>query len=114
MNMKIETANDKMYIYLSGEIDHHSIKEIREKIDSQIFEIAPKEVYLDLAQIDFMDSSGLGLVLGRLRTVKGVSGKLYVQNPNNRINTILQLAGVDKLIKTVYTQNNERTEQNER
>lgn len=102
MEMNIKQQNDKLYIALSGEIDHHSIKEIRDKIDNTILTHVPKELYLDLEQIDFMDSSGLGLVLGRMRIINSIGGKLFVQNPSSRIFTILHLAGVDKLLQVVY------------
>ncbi len=87
---------------LDGEIDHHSSAEIRESLDRMIAENRPKALVLELDKIDFMDSSGLGLVLGRYRRMAEIGGKLLVKNPTSRTERILKMAGVDKLIKIVH------------
>ncbi len=103
MDMIAWMEDNRLYIKLSGEIDHHSIKEIREKIDNTIFLQKPKELYLNLEAIDFMDSSGLGLILGRLRLIKEYSGTLNVQNPTPRVEKMLRMAGVDKLPGIIFS-----------
>ena len=59
------------------------------------------ERLLDLAGVDFMDSSGLGLVLGRYRKIKELGGDMFISNASARTAKILKMAGVDKLIKTI-------------
>ena len=86
---------------LTGEIDHHSAPLVREKMDEAIFLYRPKRAVIALSEIDFMDSSGLGLILGRYRNIKGLEGELLLESPSPRIRKILYLAGVEKLIPIV-------------
>lgn len=101
MDMTTLVKDDKMIIYLSGEIDHHSASEIREGVDKLIISQRPKVFILDLAGVDFMDSSGLGLVLGRYKKTKEFGASMYLANVGERTSRILKMAGVDKIIKSV-------------
>ena len=84
-------------IWIYGEIDHHSAGAVREEIDRNIFFYRPKKVVFDLSEIGFMDSSGLGLILGRYTKVKDLGGEMGIENPSEEILKILRLAGADKL-----------------
>ena len=57
----------KLTAYISGEIDHHSAKSIRKEIDINVEKLKPTDLYLDFSKVDFMDSSGIGLVMGRYK-----------------------------------------------
>ena len=105
MDMTALVKEDKMIIYLSGEIDHHSSQEIREGIDRLLVTHRPQTFILDLAGVDFMDSSGLGLVLGRYRKVKELCSEMYIANVGERTMKLLKMAGVDKIIKNVTCNN---------
>ena len=94
----------KMIVYLRGEIDHHSAGEIRDGIDRMIANLRPGALILDLSEIEFMDSSGLGLVLGRYRRIRELGGEMFLCNTNERIMKLLKMAGVDKIIKTVNSE----------
>ena len=82
-----------------GDIDHHCAKIIREKIDSSIFEYKPRLVILDLSQVEFMDSSGLGLILGRYNTASEISAEFKIYSPSSSVKRILALAGIERIIK---------------
>ena len=84
---------------LHGEIDHHSAQSIREDLDKTILEVRPEEFKLELSNISFMDSSGLGLVMGRYRTVNSIGGTMSIVNPNDNVLKILNMSGLDKLVK---------------
>lgn len=101
-NLTITYGDGILYVTVYGEIDHHSVREIRESIDRAVFLYQAKDVKLDLAHVDFMDSSGLGLILGRHTKVKELGGVLTVCNPTKRIEQILSMAGTDKLISIVH------------
>lgn len=101
MDITTLVKDDKMIIYLTGEIDHHSSREIRDGMDRLIVTHRPSVFILDLSGVDFMDSSGLGLVLGRYRKIKELGGDMYIANAGERTMKILKMAGVDKLIKSV-------------
>lgn len=101
MQMKAYSAQDKLIVSLDGEIDHHSAAEIREGLDKMIAVSRPKVMVLELSGIDFMDSSGLGLVLGRYRRLNEMGSQMVIKNPGARTEKILAMAGVDKLIKII-------------
>lgn len=101
MEMTAVKSEEKLIVSLSGEIDHHCAKDIRDGIDRLIVENAPKLLVMDLEGIDFMDSSGLGLVLGRYRRAKELSCDMQIYTTNERIKKILCFAGVDKLIRII-------------
>ncbi len=102
--MKIITAekDGSLIVRITGDIDHHSAPGIREEIDREMILKNPKEIILDLGNTDFMDSSGLGLILGRLRKTQERSIGLTLLNPTEQIIKILRLAGVEKTLKITY------------
>lgn len=86
-------------IKLIGEIDHHSAVSVRSDVDGLIFESRPKKVVLDLSEISFMDSSGLGLIMGRYALIKDLGGTLSLRAPTVAVMKILTLAGMERMIK---------------
>ena len=88
---------------LTGEIDHHSAVGLREEADRLIYLEYPKKLLLDLSGIDFMDSSGLGFIMGRYALVSKLGGPLALLNPNARVSRILSLSALERIIKTERT-----------
>lgn len=84
---------------LMGEIDHHSAVSVRSEIDALIFDLRPSKVVLDLSEISFMDSSGLGLIMGRYALIKDFGGTLSLRAPTVAVMKILTLAGMERMIK---------------
>ena len=99
MQIVHEFKDNVLNIKIKGDIDHHTAKEVRADIDTLVLKSSPKELVLDLSGVEFMDSSGLGLVLGRYKKQSDFGGKMKIINPTRRIVQILQLAGVEKIIK---------------
>ena len=90
-----------LYAVPSGGIDHHTARPIREQIDDAVTDRMVTRLVLDLSKVDFMDSAGLGLILGRLRHVSAGGGKLILLDPGADIMRILRLAGIDKSLAIV-------------
>ena len=90
--------NDLLVIKLSGEIDHHSAVGVRSEIDTLVFEVRPKKLILELSDITFMDSSGLGLIMGRYALIKDLGGSLLLRAPSSAVMKILKLSGMDRII----------------
>ncbi|MBR4204543.1 MAG: anti-sigma factor antagonist [Clostridia bacterium] len=88
-----------LIIWLDGDIDHHSARELRSRIDTKVFIQRPDELILDLSRVCFMDSSGLGLILGRYAKAAELGIRFKVANPTPEISRILDLAGTQRLIK---------------
>lgn len=84
---------------IKGELDHHSVKEIREKIDELLILHRPTSVVFDLSEVSFTDSAGLGLILGRYTRITEYGGKLSLTCVSESFMKILKLAGTDKIIK---------------
>jgi stage II sporulation protein AA (anti-sigma F factor antagonist) len=84
---------------LSGDIDHHSAKDMREEIDRVICEKMPASLILDFSRVVFMDSSGIGLVIGRFKNMQEFNGNVIVQNPPFHIRKVMKLAGIDKIAR---------------
>ena len=98
-NVDFEMKNNQLKIYISGEIDHHSAVSVRADIDAMIFEQRPKRLILDLSEISFMDSSGLGLIMGRYALMQKLGGEFSVVNPSSRVQKIFELSGLGRIIK---------------
>ncbi len=86
-------------IRLGGEIDHHSAVNVRTALDEEICRLRPQKTVLDLGQIEFMDSSGLGLIMGRYSLMQKLGGTLTLKSPNERIVKIFELAGLGRMIR---------------
>lgn len=82
-----------------GEIDHHETKNLREEIDEELINLLPQKLIFDLSHTTFMDSSGLGLILGRYNKCLSLGIEFEIVNPGEKIMRIISMAGVDKLIK---------------
>ena len=80
--------------HLSGEIDHHAAEILRQEIEHQL-ELRPVDhLCLDFGGVGFMDSSGVGLILGRGRHIDALGGRLTVQNPPRAVRRMLDLAHI--------------------
>ena len=86
-------------VKLKGDIDHHSAVAIRSGMDSLLYKIRPRRLYLDLSGVDFMDSSGLGLIMGRYALMKEIGGDVVVCEPCAGVERVMKLAGLEKLVR---------------
>ena len=90
--------NSVLEVAISGEIDHHNARAFRSQIGEKLYLYRPKKVNLDVSGVSFMDSSGLGLILGRFTLARELGGELRIVNPNQSVEKILDLAGTSRLI----------------
>ena len=93
-NVTFSTADDTLYAYLAGEIDHDSAQKLRIEIDNAIVSHVPATLTLDFGSVGFMDSSGVGLILGRQRRVQALGGRLRIQHAPRQLRRVLQLAQI--------------------
>lgn len=97
MSVIIDTEEKTIIAHLSGEIDHHCAKSIRSDIDLAIETYKPEKLVLDYDGVTFMDSSGIGLVMGRYKLMKNIGGSVTVSNTSTQIKKVMRLAGLDRL-----------------
>ncbi|MBE6633446.1 MAG: STAS domain-containing protein [Ruminococcaceae bacterium] len=93
-----EERGDAMVVRIGGEIDHHGAVAVRSGIDRVLATRRPPRVYLELSGVSFMDSSGLGLIMGRYALVKRYGGAMAVLDPSPAVIRIIRLAGMDKMV----------------
>ncbi len=97
--VKTEFRDGILTAYINGEIDHHTCKKIREIIDFSLTETSPDKLVLDLSMVSFMDSSGLGLVMGRFRKTQSAKIDMAVTGTPPRPAQMFSMAGLERLIK---------------
>lgn len=97
MSVRVYLAEDILTAYLAGEIDHHTAKELREEIDEAAQRAHPTLLVLDFGDVTFMDSSGIGLVMGRYSLMQELKGQLRIENLPGHIKKVMKLAGLDRL-----------------
>ncbi len=90
-------------VKVSGELDHHNAPQIREETDFKITNDNIKNVIFDFSDLSFMDSAGIGVIIGRYKLLGTLGGKLYIVSPSKTINRILELSGIMKIIKVFDT-----------
>jgi stage II sporulation protein AA (anti-sigma F factor antagonist) len=98
-NIDYNHEERSLTITLKGEIDHHGAKGLREEIDKEIKKTTPKTLIMDMSAITFCDSSGLGLIMGRYKTVTEYGGELFIKSPAESAKKMILLSGMDRLIK---------------
>ncbi len=94
MDVKLKKENDIVTAMIYGDIDHHNAKEIRETIDVYVEKEHPKVLNLDFSKVEFMDSSGIGLIMGRYRIMQMLNGSVKVINIPDNIKRIIKLSGL--------------------
>jgi stage II sporulation protein AA (anti-sigma F factor antagonist) len=95
--LETKYENQILTVYLTGEIDQHTSKNIRTDIDSQTEALRPRLLCLDFSKVRFMDSSGIGLIMGRYRQMNLLGGNLKITNLPNNIARVVNLSGVQTL-----------------
>ena len=99
MDICFKRTGDELVIELLGELDHHSAKGVGEKIDFEILIAYPKSVYLDFEHLDFMDSSGLAVIMGRRQTCQQIGARFAVIGLHGSIRKVLLMSGLQKYVK---------------
>ena len=97
MAVKISNYNNFALALIEGDIDHHTAKDIRESIDYYIEKYTPKMLKMDFGQVKFMDSSGIGLIMGRFKLMNALKGKLKVINIPQNLERMIKLSGLMSL-----------------
>ena len=93
---------DKQLIFkMNEDIDECTVQKIRRKIDNEIERYLPKEIIFDFYNVSFMDSAGIGLIIGRYRIANMLGGIVEIANVTDNIKRILELSGILKIIPII-------------
>ncbi|MCI6734570.1 MAG: anti-sigma factor antagonist [Clostridia bacterium] len=102
MEIKYAQSKGKLYIYLNGELDEYTAGRAKSEIENAIASSGNiKCVVFNFANTSFMDSTGIGVLLGRYKTLKKVGIPIYIQNPSVSINKILQISGLYEIMPKI-------------
>ena len=99
MEMIFYVEEDTLIVELSGEIDHHVAEKLRRDIDAEVAMCGTRDLIFDFTKVDFMDSSGIGMILGRYKKIHGTGGRVRIRNAGRLVKQILDMSGVFSLME---------------
>lgn len=103
MESNYEIEGDFLIIHLPKELDHHSAKDIKHRSDKEFNKESFKNIIFDFKRTTFMDSSGIGVIMGRYKKVKDIGGIIGVMNINGTIHRVMEISGLYKLVENYGT-----------
>ncbi|WDV47499.1 anti-sigma F factor antagonist [Clostridiaceae bacterium M8S5] len=99
MELKLKNVRDNLVVRLNGELDHHTSEEVRKEIDDFFMTKSLKNIILDFKDLNFMDSSGIGLIIGRFKLVRDRKGEVKIINVDDRLMKMMTMSGIQKIAK---------------
>ncbi len=101
MNIRFTNRGSTLIASFTGELDHHFAEYARNKIEGELLKATTRDVIFDFSGLSFMDSSGIGVIVGRYANIKKLGGKAAIICRDNKIRRILEISGILKLM-SVY------------
>lgn len=101
MNSVFLEKDKTLLVEITEEIDHHTTDKIRRKIDDDITRYMPRKVIFDFDKVSFMDSAGIGMIIGRYKMVNMLGGTTQMKNVKKSIRKIFEMSGVVKIIPII-------------
>ena len=89
---------ERLLVGLDGELDHFCAQSVRRELDSMLRDPTVRQLILDFSGLTFMDSSGIGVILGRYRLLRERGGSMGVIHMNDHISRIFHMSGMDRVI----------------
>lgn len=99
MDYGYEQNVGKLTVFIPKELDHHEAGKLRAEVDMLIDTYRVRSLVLDFSNTEFMDSSGIGVVIGRCRNMSFFGGEVCAKNLNERVDKIFTVSGLKKIIK---------------
>jgi len=101
MEVKNRVYNNTLYVLLSGELDEHNAYNTRIKLDEIFGEKGFKQIIIDLSELDFMDSTGIGVLIGRYKRMKDKNIPIYICNPSLHAEKIFKMTGLYEIMPKI-------------
>ena len=96
--MQISQKGKTLYIELEGEIDHHSVRQMRQRIEAAFEPTDCRSIVFDFSRVTFMDSSGIGMIIGRYKNAVERGGSVAIAGMSTQVERIFQISGLAKII----------------
>lgn len=101
MEIKTKVTDGVLYIMLIGELDESSASYVRDCLDECMIANNFSTVVFELSRLDFMDSTGIGVLIGRYKKMKNKSKPIYISNPSATIEKIFKMSGIYKIMPKI-------------
>lgn len=98
VNINFDREDKQLVVEITEEIDHHVAEKIRRKVDNEITRYMPRKTIFDFSRVSFMDSAGIGMIIGRYKMMKLIGGSLEIVNVSKTVRRILEMSGINKII----------------
>lgn len=98
VNINFDREDKQLVVEITEEIDHHVAEKIRRKVDNEITRYMPRKTIFDFSRVSFMDSAGIGMLIGRYKMMKLIGGSLEIVNISETVKRILEMSGINKII----------------
>lgn len=98
MNIRYEKEDKQLIVEITEEIDHHIAERLRRKVDDEITRHMPRKTIFDFSRVTFMDSAGIGMIIGRYKMMRLIGGSLEITNISATVRRILEMSGINKII----------------
>lgn len=99
MEIKVTVKRKTLTVGLCGELDHHTAKEVRDLIENMIKNSQIKNLVFDFSDLSFMDSSGIGVIIGRYKLMQSIGGKTVIAAPSRAVMKLLYMSGLNKIME---------------
>lgn len=97
MIIELSGEDRLLIVRMDGELDHNSAEQVKNRIEKEIRRTGALNIAFDFSGVSFMDSSGIGLVMGRFKTVESLGGKIILYGMNNYIERIMRMSGIERI-----------------
>lgn len=98
MQINFEKKEKALIVKIDGELDHHSASDVRMKIDGYLSKYNIETLLFDFTKLSFMDSSGIGVIIGRYKIVKAMGGNIAIISSNMQVDKLLTISGIKKIV----------------
>ncbi len=103
MQVQLKMKGRTLIAKLVGELDHHNAKTIKEMLENAIASKACLNLIFDLTGLSFMDSSGIGVIIGRYKLLESIGGKVQIVSDKTPINKLITMSGLARLMDVHQT-----------
>lgn len=99
MKVKFSNRGINLIVTIEDELDHHWAEHAKNKIDSELLKSNNRNIIFDFSKLSFMDSAGIGVIMGRYKNVKALKGRTAIINVSPRICKIFEMSGVFQFVE---------------
>ena len=105
MEQLLQKRENTLTVYIPEEVDHCFSDKVREEVDKRLQTEDIHTLVFDFEKTEFMDSSGIGMILGRYKLLNSLGGYVYINNPTKSIMKIIEVSGISRIIPVVHPHN---------